>query len=140
MNYWSFYICSFSLCFLNISLLKKLGITGKLGVWLHNFLTSRSQVVTTNGASSKNCPVTSGVPQGTVLGPLLFLALMADIDVGVQNATLSSFADDTSIIMKISSPDDVKKLQNDLDTVYRWVSTNNMAFNENKFEALRFGP
>ena len=90
--------------------LKTLGITGKLGVWLHNFLTSRSQVVTTNGATSKKCQVSSRVPQGTVLGLLLFLILMVDFNRGVQHAALSSFADDTNISMTVASPDDVKKL------------------------------
>ena len=60
----------------------------------------------------------SGVPQGTVLGPLLFLILMSDIDIGVFNAKVVSFADDTQLYSKISYVEDCDSLQSDLNCVY----------------------
>ena len=60
--------------------IKFLGITGKLGVWLYHFLTGRTQFVRLQGGVSFDSLVISGVPQGTVLGPLLFIILMCDIN------------------------------------------------------------
>ena len=78
----------------------------------------------------------SGVPQGTVLGPLLFLILilMSDIDIGVLNAKVVSFADDTRPNSKISYVEDCDSLQSDLNCVYDWAKTNNMVFNSQKFK------
>ena len=118
--------------------LKQCGMSGKLGRWLHSFLTGRKQFVTVNGFASELCAVLSGVPQGSVLGPLLFLIMINDIDENVQNAFLSSFADDTRIGMAIKSSDDARHLQEDLEKVYSWASDNNMMLNSTKFELLRY--
>ena len=125
----------------NITLakLKSLGIDGKIGRWLHSFLTNRLQTVIVNGTKSSPAPVISGVPQGSVIGPLLFLILIGDIDKEVAHSFLSSFADDTRIGLAISTPDDAKQLQQDLQAVYDWAATNNMQFNDTKFELLRYG-
>ena len=82
--------------------------------------------------------VISSVPQGTVLGPILFLILIGDINENT-NSHVSSFADDTRVLLSITDEDDVKTLQNDLKTIYKWQETNNMQFNSNKFELLRYG-
>ena len=66
--------------------LKGLGISGKVGKWIHNFLTNQSQVVLVRNARSQPMAVKSGVPQGSVLGPLLFLVLIGDIDQGIARA------------------------------------------------------
>ena len=95
--------------------LKAAGIGGKLGRWIHSFLTDRKQVVMVNGIASRSAPVVSGVPQGTVLGPLLFLMYIADIDDGVKYSFLSSFADDTRILEDIETVMDTFKLQYDLN-------------------------
>ena len=88
--------------------LQSLGITGKLGKWIYAFLTDRKQAVIVNGHRSQPSNVMSGVPQGSVLGPLLFLVLLGDIDRNVAEAYVSSFADDTRTAMGISSVDDSK--------------------------------
>ena len=118
--------------------LKGLGISGKLGILIHNFLTNRKQTVLANGVKSKPSDVKSGVPQGTVLGPILFLILINDIDDNI-NSKVSLFADDTRIVRQVADESDVEALQSDLDKVYQWQDTNNMEFNSNKFEVLRYG-
>ena len=76
--------------------LKTFGICGKLGEWLHSFLTNRSHHVRIPGGVSKSDNVLSGVPQGTVLGPVLFLVLISDISNNVDS-NITSFADDTKV-------------------------------------------
>ena len=119
--------------------LEKIGIKGQLLLWIKNFLTNRTQVVAVDGCLSEVEGVISGVPQGTVLGPLLFLVHIGDIDSTLQYATASSFADDTRIMMKVQSREDCNRLQLDLESVYEWARINNMTFNENKFEHIRYG-
>ena len=121
-----------------LSKVKQCGISGKLGRWLHSFITGRKQFVTVNGFASELSAVLSGVPQGSVLGPLLFLIMINDIDENVQNVFLSSFADDTRIGMAIRNSDDAKLLQEALDNVYSWARDNNMMLNSSKFELLHY--
>ena len=118
--------------------LHSLGVRGKLGAWLASFLLGRSQTVIVNGRKSNPQPMISGVPQGSVLGPLIFLVLLGDIDKDVSHAFLSSFADDTRVGKDFSSPADVQLLQEDLDHIFRWAKTSNMQFNSDKFEMLSY--
>ena len=111
--------------------LRDAGISGKLGVWLHHFLSNRSQFVRIPGGFSTDSPVISGVPQGTVLGPLLFILLMSDINKGVSNTGIISFADENTV-------EDCNALQTDLESVYNWADVNNMLFNSNQFDYLSF--
>ncbi|KAK8722780.1 hypothetical protein OTU49_012036 [Cherax quadricarinatus] len=78
------------------------GITGKVGRWIFNFLTNRTQRVVVNRVKSEAAIVKSSVPQGTVLAPILFLILISDIDRDIHHSTVSSFADDTRICMRLS--------------------------------------
>ena len=71
-------------------------------------------------------PVLSGVPRGTVLGPLLFLIMIADINKDISEANLISFADDTRIYTKIHDVSYCNLLQQDLNPIYDWATTNNM--------------
>ena len=79
------------------------------------------------------------VPQGSVLGPLLFLLLIGDIDQGVTRAFFSCFADDTKIGCRITSENDSEALHVDLETVYNWTEQNNMKLNSDRFECMRYG-
>ena len=81
----------------------------------------------------------SGVPQGSVLGPLLFLVLISDIDQGIVSAFISSFADDTRAAKGITTLEDVEALQTDLQAIFKWSQDNNMELNYPKFECLRYG-
>ena len=94
--------------------LKSLGIGGQLGRWLASFLLDRQQAVVVDGQRSPSRPVLSGVPQGSVLGPFLFLVLIGDIDNEIVSSFLSSFADDTRIGHPISEEEDSQQLQADL--------------------------
>ena len=120
--------------------LRDLGIVGKLGEWLHDFLKDRSQAVVANGAISRKTLIVSGVPQGTVLGPLLFIVALSDMPSVIQSATLTSYADDTKVSQAIKNPVDATHLQHDLDAIYRWAEDNNMQFNVGKFQALHYKP
>ena len=95
-------------------------------MWFYNFLTNRSHFVRLPGGISADSPVLSGVPQGTVLGPLLFLIMIADINKDISESNLISFADDTRIYTKIHDVSDCNLLQQDLNHIYDWATTNNM--------------
>ena len=119
--------------------LKQLGIAGKLGRWLCSFLTRRTQSVVVNGIQSEPTDVLSRVPQGSVLGLLLFLILIGDIDKSVISSFLSSFADGMQIGKGIASKEDAIELQRDFSAVYQWAIYNNMQFNFGKFECVLYG-
>ena len=91
------------------------------------------------GYKSEPIKVESSVPQGTVLAPLLFLILISDIDKGTLHSVISSFADDTRIGKKIATVEDTVLLQEDIDKVFNWAEENNMEFNEEKFQLIRYG-
>ena len=112
--------------------LKALEITGNLGMWYYNILTNRSNFVMLPGGISDDSPVLSVVPQCTVLGPLLFLIMVADIDKDVSESNLISFAGDTRSYTKIHDVSDYNLLQQDPNHIYDWASTNNM-FNAHTF-------
>ena len=118
--------------------LKAYGICGKLGIWLHHFITQRQQSVCVMGSKSSNEWVTSGVPQGSVLGPLLFSILISDINEGITGSLLLSYADDTKMYKGISAAADEERLQQDLSVVYKWAEDNNQTFNKKKFESIQF--
>ena len=74
-----------------------------------------------------------------MLGPLLFIIHISDINYEIADSTVSCSADDTRILLGIKDEEDTQMLQNDLHKLYKWVDTNNMKFNANKFELLRYG-
>jgi ribonuclease P/MRP protein subunit RPP40 len=123
-----------------IKKLSLIGIRGKVLSWIESFLTNRTQKVMVNGFLSEPAPVISGVPQGSVLGPLLFLILIGDIDRDIAESFISSFADDTRLTRAVSGVRDASSLQTDLEKIYEWSVENNMMFNAKKFEVARYGP
>ena len=120
--------------------IKAMGIDGRVFDWIKSFLTERTQQVSVNGILSDPAAVISGVPQGSVLGPLLFLILIADIDAEVIHAIIKSFADDTRAMKGINTKEDVATLQREHEKIYKWSDDNNMGLNDKKFEGMRLGP
>jgi ribonuclease P/MRP protein subunit RPP40 len=124
-----------------LSKLAKMGITGKVGKWIGNFLHLRTQAVKIGSSISDWLHVISGVPQGTVLGPLLFLCFIADLgaNLGPGSALILKYVDDTKVVKEVSSMKDIEALQEDLNMVYDWQVSNNMEWNGDKFQSLRIG-
>ena len=120
-------------------LLQKLfiyGIRGKLLFWLQSYLSGRTQTVVVNGQHSYPEKVVSGVPQGTVLGPVLFIVYLNDLQSCIKHSITSSFADDTRLKKTIQSTEDSKLLQEDLENAIQWSKENNMVLHQSKFELL----
>ena len=82
--------------------------------------------------------INSEVPQGSVLGPLLYLIHISDINKHVLHSSVASFADDTRVLKEISSISDTEQLQTTLASLYSWAEQNNMSFNDNKFEHTHY--
>ena len=103
------------------------GISGKTLVWIDSFLCNRQQKVVVSGAKSQWAPVLSGVPQGTVLGPLLFSLYINDIMVGIESE-IRLFADDCVCYRQVDSTEDTSKLQKDIDQLGKWARKWGMRF------------
>ena len=106
-------------------------------MWIRNFLTNRRQRVVLRGNCSDWSPVISGVPQGTVLGPILFIIYINDISANITS-TVKIYADDTKIYRKIMEPDkDIPALQLDLNKLSDWANKWQLRFNPEKCEVMR---
>ena len=122
-------------------LLKKIkahGISGKLYKWIEQWLTGRKQRVVVKGQTSSWEDVMSGVPQGSVLGPLLFIIYINDIDSNIVS-TLSKFADDCKIKYKVSTEEDTDTIQTDIDTLGDWSDKWQLVFHPDKCKTLHLG-
>ena len=109
--------------------LKYYGVRGKTNKWIEDFLAGRSQRVVLDGEKSYNADVLSGVPQGSVLGPCLFLFYINDMPEGLhQETTVRLFADDTIAYLAVTNNQDAEKLQEDLTKLEKWEQTWQMKF------------
>ena len=115
--------------------LTSFGIEGPIHTWIKNFLTTRYMRVVVDGECSRKVTVDSGVPQGTVMGPLLFLCHINDLPQSV-NSQVRLFADDCLLYRKISSQEDHHILQNDLIELEQWAKNWGMHFNAKKCHLL----
>ncbi len=115
-----------------------LRIVGNVHNWIENWLNNRKQRVVNNGSASDWVPVTSGVPQSSVLGPVLFMICINDIDLGLNNF-IAKFADDTKIGNSVISDRDRQSLQEDLRKISAWSDGWEMPFNVNKCHILGVG-
>ena len=117
---------------------RALGIGGRTAAWLQDWLTDRRQRVVINGCCSNWTPVGSGVPQGSVLGPLLFLIYINDLDVGLVSR-IAKFADDTKLGIDAMDPESVDGLRRDLIQIGEWSEKWQMPFNVDKCAVMHIG-
>ena len=118
-----------------------LGIRGRVLGWIREWLTERRQRVVLNGVCSGWKEVGSGVPQGSVLGPTLFLIFVNDIDLAseVVGAIMKKFADDTKCFMVVNKEEDRERFQTMLDNLGEWSSDWQMLFNTDKCHVIHAG-
>jgi len=114
------------------------GIKGSLLAWIESFLKNRTMSVVINGEKSSEGSVTSGVPQGSVLGPLLFAIFINDLPLGIDSL-LFMFADDTKLFREIKNQDDNAHLQQDLDELSNWSEKWKLKFHPGKCSVLHLG-
>ena len=105
--------------------------------WIKSFLSDRSQKVIIDGDESDSIKVTSGVPQGSVLGPILFLIFIDDLARATEHCKTRLFADDTIIYLTISKINDCNKLQKDIQRLENWERDSLMEFHPEKCQVLR---
>ncbi len=117
---------------------KQLCITGNVHSWIENCLNNRKQTVVINETALDWVPVTSGVPQGPVLGPVLFIIYINDIDVGLNNF-IAKFADSTKVGNSVISRHDRQSPQDDLGKISAWSGAWEMPFNVKKCHILQVG-
>ena len=124
-----------------LSKLEAHGIGGLVLNWISSWLNGRKQRVVLNGEASDWEKVTSGVPQGSVLGPICFIVFINDIDevVDLVNGSIFKFADDSKYARKVFSELDRQSLQNDIDRLQGWADTWQMDFNSKKCKILHVG-
>ena len=118
--------------------LKAHGIGDSITDWIEQWLTDRRQRVVVDGEVSNWKSVLSGVPQGSVLGPILFLIYINDLDDSITSNVLK-FADDTKLFRKVNTDGDKQHLQNDLDRLVKWSEKWQMLFNFGKCKCLHTG-
>ena len=118
--------------------LSKYGISGNLLSWIKDFLSCRTQYVKINDSKSACNNITSGVPQGSVLGPMLFIYFINDLP-EICTVTTKIFADDTKAYTQIKSEEDHINLQNTIDNMHNWTEEWQLKFNETKCKILHQG-
>ena len=112
------------------------GIRGSTHKWVDSWLSERSQKVVLDGCASDPVPVLSGVPQGSVLGPVLFLIFINDLPDNIRSS-VRLFTDDCVLYRNIKSPLDCQILQDDLNSLAKWEMDWQMKFNVSKCHSMR---
>ena len=114
------------------------GIKGNLLKWIKDFLSSRKQRVVLGGRKSEWQNVTSGIPQGSVLGPILFTIFINDMP-DVVHSCMKLFADDAKVFRAIESFEDISLIQEDIDKLLRWSEKWQLPLNINKCKCIHYG-
>ena len=112
---------------------------GSILTWLSSYLSNRQQIVKINGFKSKAFTAYSGIPQGSHLGPLLFILFINDKSDVITFSNFLIYADDLKLFQRIDSINDQCSLQMDLENVYNWSIANRLYLNNEKFNKITFG-
>ena len=122
-----------------INKLRHNGIRGIPLKWFGSYLSGRQQYVILNNIASDNQFITTGVPQGSILGPLLFLIYINDLASVSSKFTLNLFADDSSFFLQANSPIDLLNTANEeLKGIVRWLNVNRLSLNIKKSKIYSF--
>ena len=122
-----------------IQKLRYYGIEGQTLKWIEQFLLGRRQRVLVNGTASKWHEVLSGIPQGSVLGPILFVLYINTLPETIQHSEAYLFADDTKVFKGIFSEKDTERLQEDIDAMFHWTEDSLLRFHPDKCGSMRIG-
>ncbi len=123
-----------------INKLSAIGVQGVECKWFKSYLSDRTQCVSINGAKSNPCNIISGVPQGSILGPLLFLLFINDMPEYVKHSTVDMYADDTLIYVSHTDVNVIEKcLNEDLESIAKWLDNNHMKANVSKTKVMLLG-
>ena len=123
-----------------ISKLQLYGIRGRSLEWFKSYLEERKQICTINGKLSDAREIGCGVPQGSNLGPILFLLYINDLPNCLESTKATLFADDTNLTCEGISPTEIEnKLNKDLENVHRWLTANKLTLNKTKTEFMIIG-
>ena len=115
------------------------GIKGIPYEWFKSYLTNRQQFTTVNNKQSELSSIEFGIPQGSILGPLLFLIYINDLSKAIIFSSVHHFADDTNILYVSSSLKDInKKINHDLSNLVQWLRANKISLNVSKTEIVIF--
>ena len=122
-----------------VAKLEHYGIRGSANQWFSSYLKNRTQYVSILGYDSSVKPINHGVPQGSVLGPLLFLLYINDLHLAIKSSKVFHFADDTNLLNINNSPKKIQKNVNeDLKILYKWLLANKISLNCDKTEVIFF--
>ena len=120
--------------------LKRRGVGDLALRWIYSYLTNRKQHVEVRGTSSNTNNLSLGVPQGSILGPLLFLIYIDDIVKVIRNGKVTMYADDTTLYVSGSSLNELQaKLQEDLNGISHWIKENRLQLNVDKTKLMIIG-
>ena len=114
------------------------GVTGAANLLFQNYLSNRQQYVEYNGATSQKLKISTGVPQGSILGPLLFFIYINDLPSVSNVLQMLMYADDTTLYCNFNSINNVKRINEELCKVSAWLSANKLALNVEKTKYIMF--
>ena len=122
-----------------IQKLEHYGIRGCTNSWFRSYLSQRKQFVSILGFESQKTIISHGVPQGSVLGPLLFLIYINDLHKAIKHSAVFHFADDTNLLnISNSYKEQIKDINNDLKSLCNWLLSNKISLNHDKTEVVFF--